>query len=106
MSKNDNELRQFIEEKPLTSLGGAILVGFAVGSGAAAPLLLGAGMSRSGLGGMIKSWLGQEVEQGLRDWLQRQRPKPTLEPQVDSGAPGQTPLARKVSAELGGYVNT
>lgn len=114
--KNNTDLRQFIEEKPLTSLGGAVLVGFAFGSGAAMPLLLGAGLSRAGLGGMVKNWLRQEAEQGLRNWLQRQQSQPAVEAQAeptvedhsqsDSGAPGQTPLARKVSEELAGYAGT
>lgn len=113
---NNTDLRQFIQEKPLTSLGGALVVGFAMGSGVAMPLLLGAGLSRAGLGGTVQTWLRQEVEQGLRSWLQGQRAKPAVEPpaepaieehgQSDSGAPGQTPLARKVSEELAGYGGT
>lgn len=80
------------------------------------PLLLGAGLSRAGLGGMLKSWLRQEIEQGVRGWLQRQPPRPEVEPELepvvedhsqsDSGAPGETPLARKVSEELAGYAGT
>lgn len=115
--KSNTTLRQFVEEKPLTSLGGAVLVGFAVGSGAAVPLLVGAGLSRAGLGGMLKSWLRHEAEKGLRDWLQRQQSRATRESQPDpagveehnrsdSGAPGETPLARKVREELDGYAST
>ena len=76
MQDKTTELRQFVQEKPLTSLGSAVLVGFAFGSGAAIPILLGAGLSRAGLGGMLQSWLRREAEQGLRHWLQGQRPQP------------------------------
>ena len=98
MQGNTAELRQFIEEKPLSSLGGAVLVGFALGSGAAMPILLGAGLSRAGLGGMVTGWLRQEVEQGLRQWLQQRQP--------GEASPGETPLARKVREELAGYRGT
>ena len=101
MHNNTTELRQFVEEKPLTSLGGALLVGFALGSGAAMPILLGAGLSRAGLGGMVKGWLRHEAEQGLRQWLQRQQPEPPAD-----ASPGETPLARKVREELAGYRGT
>ena len=116
MQNNQTELRQFVQEKPFTSLGGAVLVGFAFGSGLAMPILFGAGMSRSGLGGMLKGWLRQEAEHGLREWLKSQQKPIAQEPeaesrledhdQSDSGSPGQTPLARKVRDELDGYGNT
>lgn len=117
MQNNHSQLQQYIQEKPITSLGGAVLLGFAVGSGVATPLLLGAGLSRSGLGGTLKGWLRQEAELALRQWLKKQRTsggvsEAVTDPEVedhghsDSGEPGQTPLARKVREELDGYANT
>lgn len=114
MHSNTNQLRQFVQEKPLTSFGGALLVGFAFGSGAAMPILLGAGLSQSGVRQALQSWLLKEAEMGLRQWLQPQPPVPTQEcessvedhGQSDSGYPGETGLARKVCQELAGYACT
>lgn len=110
--KNANELRRMIDEKPLTTLGGAVLVGFSLGSGLALPLLAGAGLNQAGLGRILKSWLRQEVEEGLRLWIQPAQPQAAVEPgpedhsASDSGVPGQTSLARQVLDELAGYGNT
>lgn len=108
---NTVELRKFVEEKPWTAVTGAALVGFAFGSGMALPILMGAGMSRAGLGTMVKSWLAKEVEQGLRDYMRPRQAKLTdasaqagpveEHGETDSGAPGETPLARQVRRELG-----
>ncbi|MBN9414381.1 MAG: hypothetical protein J0I12_03040 [Candidatus Eremiobacteraeota bacterium] len=116
MQNNPSDLRKFVEEKPLTSLGGAVLFGFAVGSGVALPILFGASMSRSGIGGILKSWLRQEAEHGLREWLKSQQKPVQVESespsalegheQSDNGSPGQTPLARQVREELDGYSGT
>lgn len=117
MHKNQSQLQQYVQQKPLTSLGGAVLLGFAFGSGVAMPVLLGAGLSRSGLGGTLKGWLRQEAELALREWLKKQQapgrasedaPGPEVEGHghSDSGEPGQTPLARKVREELDGYGST
>jgi hypothetical protein len=112
--QNVNELRRMIEEKPLTSLGGALLVGFSLGSGLAFPLLAGAGLNRAGLNRMLTSWLRQELEHGLRQIVRTDseqspaaaEPEPEDHSASDSGVPGQTPLARKVLDELAGYGNT
>jgi len=109
---NTIELRQFVDKQPWTAVTGAALVGFAFGSGIAMPILVGAGMSRALLGSTVKTWLAREVEQGLRDYF---RPEQTTATEAaptkaevveehgdtDSGAPGETPLARRVRRELG-----
>ena len=104
--KNTLELKQFVEKQPWTAVSGAALVGFAVGSGMAMPILVGAGMSQGVLSSTLKTWLAREVEQGLRD-LFRPKPTPTATEVVeehgdtDSGAPGETRLSRQVRQELG-----
>ena len=107
--KNTTELKKLVQERPITAVAGAVLVGFAFGSGVALPLLAGAGMNRSGLEVLVKSWLAREVQQGLRDYLRPQHAAAAwaAEPGVedhdhsDSGAPGGSPLARQVRRELG-----
>ncbi|MFN8607884.1 MAG: hypothetical protein U0931_10150 [Vulcanimicrobiota bacterium] len=107
-------LREMIEERPLTSLGGALMVGFALGSGLALPVLAGAGLNRMGLQRMLMSWMQHEVEQGLRQWMQPASEVQTVEAQArpedhgqsEGGRPGETPLARKVIDELAGYGGT
>lgn len=100
MNRREN-LKEMIQEKPLLSLGGALAAGFAVGSGLALPLMAGAGLNRAGLGRLVKAWLAQELQQGLRQWIQ-----PSGREQAELPGPGQTRLARQVSDELSGYAGT
>ncbi|MBS2035026.1 hypothetical protein JST97_08555 [bacterium] len=89
--KEHHNFKQIVQEKPLTSLGGAVVAGFALGSGLAVPLLAGAGLSRAGLGRMVQSWLMQELEDGVRQWM-----RPTA---------ASTPADREAD-ELAGYRGT